>query len=132
LGNVQVIDEIFSREQVAEFLNFGDALVLPLVDFGGPYLGMSSKLYEYQAVGKPVICCAEGLPADYVRKTGSGIVVRPGDSEALAKAVTFLEESPRDARRMGKNGRKSVENDLSLEAIGLRMRRVFETLSRNE
>ena len=35
--------------------------------------GMSSKLYEYRAAGKPIIRYAEGQPADYVEDTGSGM-----------------------------------------------------------
>jgi len=66
-----------SRDEVAELLTQADVLLLPLRDFGRPYLGISSKLYEYQAVGKPIICCAEGEPTRYVKEIISGIVVKP-------------------------------------------------------
>jgi len=32
-----------------------------------PYLRLSLKLYEYQAIGKPIICCAAGQPAARAR-----------------------------------------------------------------
>ena len=67
LQNVQIIDKLLSREAVGEFLSHADALILPLVNFKTPYRGMSSKLYEYQAVGKPIICCSKGIPEVYVR-----------------------------------------------------------------
>ncbi|RLI19106.1 hypothetical protein DRO54_09120, partial [Candidatus Bathyarchaeota archaeon] len=54
LKNVRIIDKILSRNEVAKLLSEADALILPLRDFGAPYLGISSKLYEYQAVGKPI------------------------------------------------------------------------------
>lgn len=129
LKNVTVIDKVFSRDKVAELLNQADALILPLTDFGKPYLGISSKLYEYQAVGKPIICCADGQPAEYVKETGSGIVIKPGDHVALAKAVIYLKENPDLAEMMSKNGRKYVENKWSIEVIGLRMKEIFETLT---
>jgi len=117
IKNIQIIDEIISREKVAELLNQADALILPLGDFGKPHLGISAKLYEYQAVGKPIICCSGGVPAEYVRETKSGLVVAPGDFQSLAKSIIFLTENREDAIKMGKNGRLYVENNLSLEKI---------------
>ena len=126
LRNVKIIDRILSREEVAKLTGKADALLLPLKDFGRPYLGISSKLYEYQAVGKPIICCAEGQPAEYVKETSSGVVVKPGDYEALANAILYLKENPRVAEKLGENGRKYVEDKLHIERIGLQMKRIFE------
>jgi glycosyltransferase involved in cell wall biosynthesis len=128
LDNVRVIDRIVSRSEVAKLLSEADALILPLRDFGKPYLGISSKLYEYQAAGKPIICCADGQPAEHVQMTGSGLVVKPGNYEALAKAVIWLKENPKLAWEMGENGRKYVEKEASIEAIGLKMKTIFELI----
>jgi glycosyltransferase involved in cell wall biosynthesis len=131
LRNVRVMDRILSRGEVAELLAGADALILPLKDFGRPYHGISSKLYEYQAVGRPIICCADGQPAEYVEETGSGIVVKPGDHEALAKAVLYLRGDRGVAEKLGASGRRYVENNLSIDKIGLKMMIVFENALRN-
>ena len=128
LKNVKIIDRILSRDEVAKLLGQADALLLPLRDFGRPYLGISSKLYEYQAVGKPIICCGEGQPAEYVKETGSGVLVKPGDFEALAKSILYLKENRDVTDKMGASGRRYVEKNLTIEKIGLRMREIFETL----
>lgn len=128
--NVKIVDKLLSRDEVAELLNQADVLVLPLVEYKKPYRGMSSKLYEYQAVGKPIICCSRGLPSVYVKETNSGLAVYPGDYEAFAKAVIELKENPKLARMMGENGREHVENELSIEAIGLRMKEIFQNLQK--
>jgi len=128
LKNVKVINRIVSRDEVAKLLSGTDALILPLRDFGTPYLGISSKLYEYQAAGKPIICCAEGESARYVEETKSGIVVKPGDHEALAKAVLYLRENRELAEELGRNGRRYVEDKLSIEKIGLQMMEIFRAL----
>jgi len=125
--NVKIVNKILSRADVAELLSQADVLILSLVEFDKPYRGMSSKLYEYQAVGKPIISCSRGLPSVYVKETNSGLVVYPGDAEALAKAVLELKENPAVARVMGESGRKYVENEASIEAVGLRMKKIFET-----
>ena len=121
LRNVRIVDKILSRDKVAELLAEADTLILPLKDFRRPYLGISSKLYEYQAAGKPIICCAEGQPAEYVKETNSGIVVKPGDHEALAKAVLYLRENKGVAEEFGVSGRRYIESNLSIEKIGLKM-----------
>lgn len=127
LKNVQIIDKLFSREEVSRFLNQADVLILPLADFKTPYRGMSSKLYEYQAVGKPIISCGRGIPSNYVKATFSGLVVNPGDFNALAQAVFELKKNPATVRVMGENGRKYVENEASIDAIGLKIKEIFSS-----
>jgi len=86
----------------------------------------STRLYEYQAAGKPIICCSSGQPGRYVSETESGVVVKPGDYEALAKAILYLRENRDVAEKLGSSGRRYVERNLSMEKIGLRMMRVFQ------
>ncbi|MEM4949696.1 MAG: glycosyltransferase family 4 protein [Candidatus Jordarchaeales archaeon] len=128
IRNVKVIDKIISREEVARLLNEADTVILPLKNFGKPYLGISTKLYEYQAVAKPIICCCEGQPADYVKETKSGIVIKPGDYKSLAKAIIYLKQNPEIARRMGLSGRCYVEANLTIDKIGFQMKKAFEIL----
>jgi glycosyltransferase involved in cell wall biosynthesis len=129
--NVRIIDKLLSRETVGELLSQADALILPLVEFKEPYRGMSSKLYEYQAVGKPIICCSEGQPAEYVKETGSGIVVKPGDYEALTNAILCLREDPCVVEKLGMSGKRYVENNLSIELVGLKMMAIFNGVLRS-
>ena len=116
--NVNVIDNILPREEVARLLCEADALLLPLKDFGKPYLGISSKLYEYQAAGRPILCTANGMPALHVLKTKSGLTSRPGDPTALAENVLKLARDSEKGREMGDNGRKFVEAEVNLAKIG--------------
>jgi glycosyltransferase involved in cell wall biosynthesis len=128
LKNVRIIDKLLSRESVAGFLSQADVLILPLADFKTPYRGMSSKLYEYQAVGKPIICCSKGLPSVFVEDTDSGLVVNPGDVEALANAVLKLKRNPVRCSIYGANGRKWVEVEGSIMAIGAKLNKIFNNL----
>jgi glycosyltransferase involved in cell wall biosynthesis len=122
---VQIMDSFTNIEDLANFLAQADVLVLPLADFKTPYRGMSSKLYEYQAVGKPIICCSNGLPKTYIEETNSGIAINPGDYENLAKAILKLKQNPFLAKTYGENGRKEIETEISIEAIGSKMNEVF-------
>jgi len=128
LKNAQIIDKVISREEVAELLNQADALILPLGDLGKPHLGISVKLFEYQAVGKPIICCSSGTPGKYVKETNSGFVVTPGEYKTLADTIIYLKNNPTEAQILGKNGRKYVENNVSIQIIGIKMKKNFESL----
>jgi len=105
-----------------------DALLLPLSGLENVERGISSKLYEYQAAGKPIICCSSGMPGRYVSETGSGIVVKPGDYEALAEAVLYLKENRAVAENLGASGRRYVESNLTIEMIGMQMKRLLVSI----
>jgi len=129
LRNVKVVNRIVSREEVARILGEADALLLPLNGVGSIEMGISSKLYEYQAAGKPIICCSGGQPGCYVSETKSGLVVKPGDYQTLAKSILCLMENRAFAEKLGRSGRRYVKNNLSIAHIGMRMRKVLEKAS---
>lgn len=131
LTNVILINRIMTREDTALLLRRADTLLLPLRYFGRPYRGISSKLYEYQAAGKPIICCCNGQPADYILSTHSGLIVKPGDYEALTAAIITLFLDQRLSENLGRNGRLYVESFLSLEKIGQRMLDVLSNADGN-
>lgn len=126
LSNVCVIDRLLKRQEVADLLGKADVLILPLRDFGKPYLGISTKLYEYQAVGKPIVCCAHGQPAEYIEDTGSGIAVRPGDCQELAEVVMYLKNNVGEASEMGRRGRIYIEDHLTIETIGFEVKKILD------
>jgi len=125
LNNVELVDEIVPREEVAGVMMAADALLLPLSGLENVERGISSKLYEYQAAGKPIVCCSSGMPGRYVSETGSGIVVKPGDYKALAEAVLYLKENRAVAESLGASGRRYVESNMSIEKIGSQMMMLF-------
>jgi glycosyltransferase involved in cell wall biosynthesis len=133
LVNIKLSDKLLgSRKEVASFLNEADALILPLKDYDAPYPGIPSKLYEYQAIGKPIICCANGEPAKYISKSNSGIIVKPGEPKALADAVAYLVTNPEIASTMGKNGRKYIEQEVTIAVIGAKLKSLFVKLKEDQ
>jgi glycosyltransferase involved in cell wall biosynthesis len=116
------------REDVANLMCSADALILPMRDYGHGYSGLPTKLYEYQAVGKPIICVCEGVPVDYILETESGVVVKPGDYAALAKKIVSLKNNPEVASKLGENGRRHVETEESVQAIGLKVKKLLEAI----
>ena len=129
LSNVELINKIIERREVAKRLGEADVLLLPLSGLGSIEMGLSTKIYEYQAAGKPIVCCSSGVPGRYISTTRSGIVVKPGDHEALAKAILKLYRNPELAREMGENGKRYVEANLTIEKIGQQMKSIIKAIS---
>ena len=73
---------------------------------------------EASAMGRPVIATDHGGARETVLPGRSGLLVRPGDAEALAGAVkTLLTASASERGRMGEAGRAHVRGNFSLERM---------------
>ena len=61
---------------------------------------LSGKVFEYVAVGRPILALVppDGAAAELIRETGAGIVVPPDDQDAIVTALRELHERWRDGR----------------------------------
>jgi len=123
--NVYLDTEVVDNQKICDILNSADVFLLPMKHLKAAEMGLPTKLFEYQACGKPIICVSSGETARYVEETRSGIVVKPGDYEALAEAVLNLKENRAVAESLGASGRRYVERNLSIEKIGSKMITAF-------
>jgi colanic acid biosynthesis glycosyl transferase WcaI len=66
-----------------------------------------SKFYGIAAAGKPIIVIADknGEIAQRVQQHGCGIVVAPGDADALVDALRLLSSAPETVSQMGRRAR---------------------------
>ncbi|MDN7023951.1 glycosyltransferase family 4 protein [Methanoculleus sp. FWC-SCC1] len=72
-------------------------------------IGLPNKLFDYMLVGLPVVASDFPEIRNVVNDAGCGILVDPTDIGAIADAVTYLLENPDEARQMGENGRRAIE-----------------------
>jgi glycosyltransferase involved in cell wall biosynthesis len=68
---------------------------------------------ETLACGVPVIVTDFPFMVDLVRRNHCGLVIPPGDARALAEAVRYLYEHPRERVEMGRRGREAVVREHS-------------------
>lgn len=66
-------------------------------------------ILEAMAMAKPVICSRTVGQVDVIKDGQTGIYVPVGDSAALRSAIEYLWNNPKEAERMGREGRKYVE-----------------------
>lgn len=103
-----VYTTVKEREQ---FMHGIDVFVLPSLTEGTP-----NAIIEAMAHSKPVIATTVGGIPDLVDQT-NGILVPPGDSNALANAVTLLAQDAELRRRMGHAARQTYERLFTPRAV---------------
>jgi len=85
-----------------------------------------NKLFDYLAVGKPIIF-SSNASNNPVKEAGAGITVPPEDPEAVAEAIIKLYNMSKEEReRMGKNGRKYVEKYHSIPVLADKLEKVIK------
>lgn len=80
-----------------------------------PYVVGYSTLLEGMAMGKPVIATQIKLSGDFIRDGWNGLLVRPEDPQHLRERIQFLLDHPEEARRLGENARRTIEERFTLD-----------------
>jgi glycosyltransferase involved in cell wall biosynthesis len=125
LSNVFLDTEVVDNKKICEILNSADVFLLPMKPLKAAEMGLPTKLFEYQACGKPIIVSSQGEPARYIMSTDSGIVVPPNDPKALSEAILELYRNEKKKDLLGKNGWIYVSKNLTLRKIGERLHKVI-------
>jgi glycosyltransferase involved in cell wall biosynthesis len=89
-----------------------DVFALPSLQEALPYV-----ILEAAALEKPVVASEVGGLRELVRSGQTGLLVPPGDAEALAEAVIRLTEEPDHARDIGRSLRISLSKEFSLSRM---------------
>jgi glycosyltransferase involved in cell wall biosynthesis len=114
------------RDDIPAVLSALDVFVLPSVRESCPM-----AILEAMAMQVPVVATDVGAAAELVLDGQTGLVVPPGNPEALAGAVlACLKKSPAEVRAMVEAARKRVESRFAVDIIARRQLQVYESLRR--
>jgi glycosyltransferase involved in cell wall biosynthesis len=83
----------------------GIALLKPVGDYADSY---PTKLFDYMALGLPVITSDLPLLRAVVEPVNCGFCVSPYDAEALAERMIWMIEHSERLKEMGEDGRRAV------------------------
>ena len=99
------------RDDVPNFISLSDAIVAPNLQPEG----FGRVLIEAGALRKPVISTDIPPTSEIVIDGKTGILVEPKSPEALAEAMIYIINNPREARKMGENGYQNVVNNFHID-----------------
>lgn len=92
--------------------------VCTFLDTGGQNVktdNFNTKVYEYMAMGMPVILSDWPYKRKMIEKYQFGLVAKPDDAEDIASKISWLVDHPKEAEQMGKNGKRLLEEQFIWE-----------------
>ena len=110
LGVSQHIHFLGIRNDVPDVLAVVDLFVLPSL-----WEGLSIALLEAMASGNPVVATGVSGTTQVMIPGETGLIVPPGDSQALAEAIMQLLSDPARAKAMGLAAKRHVEANHSAQ-----------------
>jgi colanic acid/amylovoran biosynthesis glycosyltransferase len=90
--------------------------------------GQGVALIEAEACGLPVIATRHNGFPEAVLDSGSGFLVPERDPRALAERLQYLIDNPDVWGRMGRAGRRFVEEEFALDRCAIVINSVYEQL----
>ena len=115
--NVRFLGAV-SRDRVPCLHRDAHAFVLAsVVTQSGEEENQPVSVAEAQASGLPVVATSIGGVSESVLDGESGLLVPPRNAEALAAAIVWLIEHPEATGRMGRAGRRRVEEHFDAEKL---------------
>ncbi|HEX7709022.1 MAG TPA: glycosyltransferase [Thermoanaerobaculia bacterium] len=108
------------RSDISQWLAGGDILVHPSLADAFP-----TVLLEAMAAGLPVVASHVGGIPEIVVHGRTGLLVPPGNPDALAAAVRSLGTGPPASREMGTEGRRIVDEQFSTDAWTARIEALY-------
>lgn len=114
------------RDSLPDLYRAADLFVLPAVhDRRGNVDGLPNVILEAMASGLPVVASrVSGIPLA-VADGETGLLIPEGDAEALLTALLRLLADPTLARRLGEEGRRKAERELTWDAVAARYREAY-------
>jgi len=91
------------------------------------------KLYEYMALGKPIIATNARALERTIQSTQCGLIVDArGGVEAVAEAIEFYFRNPNRLLQDGRNGRLAVERDFNWSIAERKLLQIYRELMHNK
>ena len=100
------------RRDVPELLAAADLAVLPSLSEGLP-----NAVIEAMATGLPVVATKVGGIPELIQQGRSGLLVPPGDTNALAESITTVLSKPFLSKRLGEAARIRIQTGFSFEKM---------------
>lgn len=117
-----------SRKEVIKLLNQVKAGLVVRHPEPHYLVSYATKLFEYMSVGIPVIASDFPLWREIVGRAGCGLLVNPLNPQDIADSIVYLLDHTEEAEKMGKRGRKAVEETYNWSIEEKKLLRLYKDL----
>jgi glycosyltransferase involved in cell wall biosynthesis len=117
LKNVIMEEPVKKLDDLIIKLNSADILVMGMNDNLQAKTAHPSKIFEFMACGKPIVCSTTGATKNLIQNSNSGIVVDPGNLEQFAESILRLYNSKDQRQILGNNGLEFIKKNHSLDSF---------------
>ena len=107
-------------------LSSSNALLFPSL-----HEGFGMVILEAFAQRKPVIVSRIRPMSDIVEHERTGLVVSPHDEKAWANSILYLLQYPKEASKMGENGRNVIEEKYCLEFMSNQIMQMYSDIMKS-
>jgi len=90
--------------------------------------GLPVKLFEYMALGIPVIASDFPIWKKIIDQAKCGFTVNPMDIEEIANKVCYLIEHVNERKQMGENGRRAIINNYTWETEADKLLSIYKSM----
>jgi glycosyltransferase involved in cell wall biosynthesis len=120
-ATLEVVYEHIANERLVELCQRASVVVCPYIE-----ATQSGVVLTAYGLAKPVIASCVGGLAEYVTDGESGVLVPPGDPEALAQAMLRVLEDAVFRQHLEEGVKRLTENELNWERVGQETVAVYE------
>lgn len=92
------------------------------------YIGLPNKLFDYMSCGLPVVASDFPEIRRVLEDCKCGILVGDDGGHGIYMAIKHLLDNPDEARKMGENGRKAVEERYNWNRVEKKLFKVYSDL----
>ena len=103
----------------------GLVLLSPIINYKD---ALPVKMFEYMSAGIPVIASNFPLWKEIVEGAECGVCVDPQNTNEIAQAIKSIFKNSGEAKRMGENGRRAVEETFNWELEEIKLLRLYSDL----
>jgi len=115
----------FPDEKLPDLYAASDIFVLPALYENFPF-----AILEAQSTGLPVISTNVGGIPEFLKDNKNGLLVEPGDPEQLAQKILILLQNPELAEKLGRRGRRLVEEKFAWPLITRQVVDLYRKISK--
>lgn len=117
-GGVPFID-------VPEYIAAMDICVMPHSNnYGSPI-----KIFEYGAMGKPVVAPQVGPVEEVIKDGKEGLLITPGDSDELTDRILLLISNPQLRQKLGSNLQKKIQRYHTWKQNAQKIREIYTLIN---